>query len=88
MTTPPVALRTGRAHRSVTTDHVRALLGAGPKARSLQAIDERVAIRQVRRKAIEEQGARFAAVIREPALTAPMPSGAFVGGVKAGAFTG
>ncbi|MFE3940872.1 helix-turn-helix domain-containing protein [Streptomyces sp. NPDC059118] len=57
-----------------TDDYLRVLLGAGLKVHTPEAIDEMVAIRQTRRKVIEEQGARFAAVIWEPALTAPMPS--------------
>lgn len=37
-------------------------------------VDEMVAIRQMRRKTVDEDGGRYAAVIGEPALTAPMPS--------------
>ncbi|MFC9031527.1 helix-turn-helix domain-containing protein [Streptomyces arboris] len=57
-----------------TDDYLRALLAASLTVHAPDAIDEMVAIRQVRRKKIEEDGARFAAVIWEPALTAPMPS--------------
>ncbi|MBV7248271.1 helix-turn-helix domain-containing protein [Streptomyces sp. MW-W600-10] len=57
-----------------TDDYLRALLAASLTVHAPEAIDEMVAIRQVRRRKIEEDGARFAAVIWEPALTAPMPS--------------
>ena len=57
-----------------TDDYVRALLESSLTVYTDEAVDEVVAIRQARRKAIEEDGARFAAVIWEPALTAPMPS--------------
>ncbi|MGW1746455.1 DUF5753 domain-containing protein [Streptomyces sp. NPDC002092] len=57
-----------------TDDYLKTLLGSGLTVHSPEAIEEAVAIRQMRRKLIEEDGARFAAVIWEPALTAPMPS--------------
>lgn len=57
-----------------TDDYLRTLLAASIKVYPDDAIDEMIGIRQKRRKAIEEDGARFTAVIWEPAITAPMPS--------------
>jgi transcriptional regulator with XRE-family HTH domain len=54
--------------------YVRTLLGAAQQLHSEDAIDEMVTIRETRRRVIEEGNTRFAAVIWEPALTAPMPS--------------
>ncbi|MFE3884722.1 helix-turn-helix domain-containing protein [Streptomyces lydicus] len=56
-----------------TDDYMRTLISLDLTAHAAEAIDEAVAIRQTRRRVIEEAGARFAAVIWEPALTAPMP---------------
>jgi hypothetical protein len=57
-----------------TDGYVKSLLAASLTVYTPEAVDEMVAIRQARRKTIEEDGAQFAAVIWEPALTAPMPS--------------
>ncbi|KNE80175.1 MULTISPECIES: helix-turn-helix domain-containing protein [Streptomyces] len=57
-----------------TPAYVRALLDASLTVHSPDAVEEMVAIREARKRVIEEDGARFAAVIYEPALTAPMPS--------------
>ncbi|QEU93701.1 helix-turn-helix domain-containing protein [Streptomyces kanamyceticus] len=57
-----------------TDDYVRTLMGASLTVYSADAMDEMTTIRQQRRRVIEENGARFAAVIWEPALTSPMPS--------------
>ncbi|WP_405617246.1 helix-turn-helix domain-containing protein [Streptomyces sp. NBC_01508] len=57
-----------------TDGYLKTLLSASLTAYSAEAVEEMVGIRQTRRRTIEEGGARFAAVIWEPALTAPMPS--------------
>ncbi|RDG38667.1 helix-turn-helix domain-containing protein [Streptomyces corynorhini] len=57
-----------------TDDYIRTLMDLSLTVHSPEAIREAVAIRQTRRKTIEEGGAQYAAVIWEPALTAPMPS--------------
>jgi transcriptional regulator with XRE-family HTH domain len=57
-----------------TDDYIRTLMDLSPTPHGPEAIEEAVAIRQTRRKIIEENGAQYAAVIWEPALTAPMPS--------------
>ncbi len=57
-----------------TDDYIKALMSLSLTVHSPEMVDEAVAIRQARRKTIEESGAQFAAVIWEPALTAPMPS--------------
>ncbi|MFD3481930.1 helix-turn-helix domain-containing protein [Streptomyces sp. NPDC058665] len=57
-----------------TDDYLKTLLGGSLTAYSPPAVEEMVGIRQTRRRTIEEGGARFATVIWEPALTAPMPS--------------
>ncbi|MZE77621.1 helix-turn-helix domain-containing protein [Streptomyces xinghaiensis] len=57
-----------------TPAYTRALIAANPAVITAEAADEIVKVRQQRREAIQETGARFAAVIWEPALTAPMPS--------------
>lgn len=56
-----------------TDEYVRTLL-RHKAVRDNQIVDEAVAIRQARRKIITDKGTEFAAVIWEPALTAPMPS--------------
>lgn len=57
-----------------TPAYTRAIIEAGPSVVPEDHIEEVVKIRQERRRAIEETGALFAAVIWEPALTSPMPS--------------
>ncbi|MEV7865881.1 helix-turn-helix transcriptional regulator [Streptomyces sp. NPDC088124] len=57
-----------------TDAYIRALMELSPTLHAPEAIEEAVAIRQARRKIIEDNGAQYAAVIWEPALTAPMPS--------------
>lgn len=57
-----------------TDDYVKALSSARLTSYTPEEIDEMVAIRQTRRRIIEEGGVQYAAVIWEPALTAPMPS--------------
>lgn len=57
-----------------TPAYIEALLDASLTVYASEAIEEMVAIRQARKRVIQEDGARFAAVIWEPALTAPMPS--------------
>ncbi|MEU7582248.1 helix-turn-helix transcriptional regulator [Streptomyces sp. NPDC041068] len=57
-----------------TDGYVRTLMESGLTVHSIEAMDEMTAIRRKRRHVIEENGARFAAVIWEPALTSPMPS--------------
>lgn len=57
-----------------TDNYLRTLLSSSLTVHAPEAVDEMVAIRQARRQTIEEDRARFAAVIWEPALTAPMPS--------------
>lgn len=57
-----------------TDDYLKTLLSGSLTAYSPEAVEEMLSIRQTRRRTIEEGGARFAAVIWEPALTAPMPS--------------
>lgn len=57
-----------------TDGYLKALLDLGLAVHTADETDEMVAIRQARRQTIEESGARYAAVIWEPALTAPMPS--------------
>ncbi|MFD7491647.1 DUF5753 domain-containing protein [Streptomyces sp. NPDC059832] len=57
-----------------TPDYTRALTEANPEVLSSEAADEIVKVRQERRRVFEESGARFAAVIWEPAISGPMPS--------------
>ncbi|MEC4018436.1 helix-turn-helix domain-containing protein [Streptomyces sp. H27-D2] len=57
-----------------TQDYFKALLDTGLTVYSPEVIEKTVAIRQERKRIIEEPGSHFAAVIWEPALTAPMPS--------------
>ncbi|WP_307847484.1 DUF5753 domain-containing protein [Streptomyces sp. F63] len=57
-----------------TPAYLRALLDASLTVYSTDAVEEMAAIREARKRVIDEDGARFAAVIYEPALTAPMPS--------------
>ncbi|MBW8739042.1 MAG: helix-turn-helix domain-containing protein [Streptomyces turgidiscabies] len=57
-----------------TGDYLRTLVSSGPTVHPPEVIDEMVAVRQTRRQIIKEGGAQYAAVIWEPALTAPMPS--------------
>ncbi len=58
-----------------TGDYLRAMVSSGgPTVHTPDAINEMVAVRQARRQVIEEGGTQYAAVIWEPALTAPMPS--------------
>ncbi|MFJ6613999.1 helix-turn-helix domain-containing protein [Streptomyces sp. NPDC091289] len=57
-----------------TPEYTRALTDASPDVISEEAADMVVKVRQERRRVFEETGARFAAVIWEPAITGPMPS--------------
>ncbi|MER5358965.1 helix-turn-helix transcriptional regulator [Streptomyces sp. NPDC002785] len=57
-----------------TDDYLRTLMSSDLTVHTVESVDEAVAMRRMRRSLIEEDGARFAAVIWEPALTAPMPS--------------
>ncbi|MEU3991403.1 helix-turn-helix transcriptional regulator [Streptomyces platensis] len=57
-----------------TDGYIQALLEAGVKAPTTEAVERATAGRRERRKSIEEGGARYAAVVWEPVLTAPMPS--------------
>ncbi|WP_371268703.1 DUF5753 domain-containing protein [Streptomyces atratus] len=57
-----------------TDDYLRTLMSSDLTVHSAESVDEAVAMRRMRRSLIEEDGARFAAIIWEPALTAPMPS--------------
>ncbi|MET7501918.1 helix-turn-helix domain-containing protein [Streptomyces microflavus] len=57
-----------------TPEYTRALTDASPDVISEEAADMVVKVRQERRRVFEETGARFAAVIWEPAVTGPMPS--------------
>ncbi|MCX4786730.1 MULTISPECIES: helix-turn-helix domain-containing protein [unclassified Streptomyces] len=57
-----------------TPDYTRALTDASPDVVEDAAADLVVKVRQERRRIFEENGARFAAVIWEPAITGPMPN--------------
>ncbi|MFE7462196.1 helix-turn-helix domain-containing protein [Streptomyces sp. NPDC057554] len=57
-----------------TPEYTRALTDASPDVITDEAADMVVKVRQERRRVFEETGARFAAVIWEPAITGPMPS--------------
>ena len=57
-----------------TPAYTKALTDANPEVLVESAADEIVKVRQERRRVFEESGARFAAVVWEPALTGPMPS--------------
>ncbi|MGW9305270.1 helix-turn-helix domain-containing protein [Streptomyces cyaneofuscatus] len=57
-----------------TPEYTRALTDASPDVISEEVADMVVKVRQERRRVFEETGARFAAVIWEPAITGPMPS--------------
>ncbi|MEW1718686.1 helix-turn-helix transcriptional regulator [Streptomyces sp. NPDC093109] len=57
-----------------TDNYFRALLGAKPNPLPPEDVEQSVSIRQARRRTIEEGKTLYAAVIWEPALTAPMPS--------------
>ncbi|MEN8650425.1 helix-turn-helix transcriptional regulator [Streptomyces sp. 21So2-11] len=57
-----------------TPEYTRALTEANPEVISDESADEVVKVRQERRRVFEESGARFAAVIWEPAIVSPMPS--------------
>lgn len=57
-----------------TDGYVKALIEAGLGAPTSETVERAIAGRRERRKAIEEGGARYAAVVWEPVLTAPMPS--------------
>ncbi|MFE7116826.1 helix-turn-helix domain-containing protein [Streptomyces sp. NPDC057654] len=57
-----------------TDDYVKALMDLSLSTHSPEDLDEAVAIRRARRQTIEEDGAQYATVIWEPALTVPMPS--------------
>ncbi|CAM5422519.1 transcriptional regulator [Streptomyces spiroverticillatus] len=57
-----------------TPDYTRSLAEANPEVITDEAVDAIVKVRQERRRVFEDSGARFAAVIWEPALTSPMPS--------------
>ncbi|MFE1172000.1 helix-turn-helix domain-containing protein [Streptomyces sp. NPDC058773] len=57
-----------------TPEYTRALTEANPESLDEGAADAIVTVRQERRRVFENSGARFAAVIWEPALTSPMPS--------------
>lgn len=54
--------------------YLKALLGAKLKPHSDEEIDRMLAVRQARRRIIEQTDTRYAAVIWEPALTGPMSS--------------
>ncbi|MGP4114422.1 helix-turn-helix domain-containing protein [Streptomyces sp. 4N509B] len=55
-----------------TADYTRALMRANPAALPNEIAEEGVKVRQERRRAVEESGIRFAAVIWEPAITSLM----------------
>lgn len=57
-----------------TPEYTRALTEANPEALGEGAAEAIATVRQERRRVFEESGARYAAVIWEPALTSPMPS--------------
>ncbi|MYX06324.1 helix-turn-helix domain-containing protein [Streptomyces sp. SID8375] len=57
-----------------TDGYVKALLEVGLAANTAEGVELAVAGRRERRKAIEEGGARYAAIVWEPVITAPMPS--------------
>ncbi|KAB2588794.1 helix-turn-helix domain-containing protein [Streptomyces arboris] len=57
-----------------TPEYTKALTEANPEVLSDEAADSIVKVRQERRRVFEESGARFAAVIWEPAIAGPMPS--------------
>lgn len=58
-----------------TPGYTRALIGANPSLRTPEAVEEVVTVRQERAtRVLQQSSTRFAAVIWEPALTAPMPS--------------
>ncbi|MFE6738930.1 helix-turn-helix domain-containing protein [Streptomyces tubercidicus] len=57
-----------------TDGYIQALLQAGVAAPGAEAIERATTGRRERRKTIEEGGARYAAVVWEPVITAPMPS--------------
>lgn len=57
-----------------TDGYIQALLEAGVTAPEAEAIERATTGRRERRKSIEEGGARYAAVVWEPVITAPMPS--------------
>ncbi|MEU6853384.1 helix-turn-helix transcriptional regulator [Actinacidiphila alni] len=56
-----------------TPEYSRSLLEAGAATYTPSELDGVVATRQARKRAIAEDGAQFAAIMWEPALTAPMP---------------
>ena len=57
-----------------TPEYTRVIFEGNPSMMPEVMIEESVKVRQERRRTFEETGARFAAVIWEPALTSPMPS--------------
>ncbi|MGC5361617.1 helix-turn-helix domain-containing protein [Streptomyces sp. DT24] len=57
-----------------TPDYTRALTRANPEGITAEAAEEVVKVRQERRRVFDQSGARFAAVIWEPAISGPMPS--------------
>lgn len=57
-----------------TDGYVRTLLDGGLAANTAEYSELAMAARRERRKTIEEGGARYAAIVWEPVITAPMPS--------------
>jgi transcriptional regulator with XRE-family HTH domain len=57
-----------------TPEYTRTLMTASPTPHPSEAAEEMVKVRQERQRAVVESDIRFAAIIWEPAITAPMPS--------------
>lgn len=57
-----------------TDGYVKALLDGGLAANTAEDSELAIAARRERRKVIEDGGARYAAIVWEPVITAPMPS--------------
>ncbi|MFE7609396.1 helix-turn-helix domain-containing protein [Streptomyces celluloflavus] len=57
-----------------TPGYFKTLAGASVTVHPPETIEKAMAVRRERKRVIEEAGSHFAAVVWEPALTAPMPS--------------
>ncbi|MDF4250547.1 helix-turn-helix transcriptional regulator [Streptomyces sp. WMMB303] len=57
-----------------TADYTRTLVESNPSVTEPDVVEQAVKMRQERRRRFEESGARYSAVVWEPALSDPMPS--------------
>ncbi|WP_432143891.1 helix-turn-helix domain-containing protein [Streptomyces sp. bgisy084] len=57
-----------------TPGYLKTLVDGSHTTHSAETVEKALAVRRERKRVIEEGGAQFAAVVWEPALTAPMPS--------------